>query len=104
MKLQRLLPAFLAASLAVAPAFVALPAAAQSEGTDAAIGAAVGAVVSSLLFDSNRNQYYYYQDDRPVYVSRGYARHFYHDRDPGFYQEHSHEFARDGGPFRSGLA
>ena len=76
-----------------------LPVAAQSYGTDAAIGAAAGAIAGALLFDNNRRQYYYQDGGRPVYVSNGYARSYYRRHDPGFYHAHRGDFAHHGDRF-----
>ena len=95
MKFKQFLPLALATGFAIAPTFAATPALAQSYGadaTDAAIGAAVGALVGSLLFDSNRNQYYYYEGGRHVYVSNDYAGHYFSRRDPEYWRGHQHDF------------
>jgi len=87
------------AIFALAPAFSMQPAAAQSYGTDAAIGAAAGALIGSLLFDSNRHQYYYVNEGHPVYVSNSYARNYYRSHDRGFYAAHRGDFAHHGDRF-----
>jgi len=59
-----------------------LPVAAQADyvGTDAAIGAAVGSIVGQLLFDSNRDQYYYVDHYRHWhYVDNDTARYYYRE-------------------------
>lgn len=68
-----------------------LPAAAD-DGSSAFTGAAVGSLVGSLLFDSGRNQYYYVNNRRRVYVHDSYARNYYAHRDPGFYRSHQGDF------------
>jgi hypothetical protein len=92
MNFKRFLPVALAAGFAIAPTLTAAPAAAQSYGTDTALGAAAGAFAATLLFDSNRNQYYYYNGPRHVYVDDGYARRWFAHRDPDYWRAHRHEF------------
>ncbi len=83
--------------IAIAPVATTMqPAAAQS---DAAVGAAFGAIVASLLFDSNRKQYYYVRGGRHVYVNQNDARRYYQQRDPGYYRSHQRDFDRHDGRF-----
>ena len=91
MTFKRFLPLAFAAGIAIVPALTTTPALADY-GTDAAVGAAVGAVVGALLFDTDRNQYYYYEGPRPIYVSDGYARRWFQHRDPDYWRMHRHEF------------
>jgi hypothetical protein len=87
------------AVFALTPAVTLQPAMAQSNGTDAAIGAAAGALIGSLLFDSNRHQYYYNNGGRHVYVSNDQARGYYQHHDPKFYNQHRGDFNKHGDRF-----
>jgi hypothetical protein len=92
MPFKRFLPLAFAAGMAITPTLTAAPALADSYGTDAAVGAAVSAIVNSLLFDAHRDQYYYYEGPRPIYVSDGYARRWFQHRDPDYWRMHRREF------------
>jgi hypothetical protein len=87
------------AFFALTPALTLQPAMAQSYGTDAAIGAAAGALVGTLLFDNNRHQYYYDNGGRPVYVSNDQARNYYRQHDRHFYNQHRGDFNKHGDRF-----
>lgn len=53
----------------------------------AAIAAAAGAIVGTLLFDSSGRPYYV-RGGRHVYVSEPVAQYYVQRRDPGFYRAH----------------
>jgi hypothetical protein len=64
---------------------------AQSVGTDAAIGAALGSIAGSLLFDSNRNQYYYVNSGHRHFVSHQTASWYHQYGGYHGWQQHHHE-------------
>ncbi len=65
---------------------------ADTASTAAAI-AAIGAIVGTLIYDSNRHQYYYVDNHRNhVYVSNTTAQGWYERQDPQYYRAHENDF------------
>jgi len=73
------------------------------QASTAAIITAVGAIVSTLIYDSNRRQYYYEQSNRRYYVSNEAAQQWYQRQDPRYFNEHRSDFRNHPGRFDRGF-
>ncbi len=82
----------LAVCLTIAGSLGAPSVALADQASTAAIITAVGAIVSTLIYDSNRRQYYYERNNRRYYVSNGAAQQWYQRQDPQYYNAHRSDF------------
>jgi hypothetical protein len=88
----------IAACITIGGSF-ATPAVASADTGSTAALIAIGAIVGTLIFDSNQHQYYYVRSGRRVYVNNATAQGWYQRQDPQWYRTHQGDFNRNPGKF-----
>ena len=94
--------AMLAACLTITGGAIVPAPALADPAASAFLGAALGAVVGTLLFDSSSHRYYYVNQNRRYYVSNQQAQGWYQRQDPTYYRSHQSDFRNNPSRFASG--
>jgi hypothetical protein len=79
----------LAACIAISGT-MAVPTVALANATTTAI--IVGAIIGTLIYDSNRQQYYYVNNGNRRYVDNTSAQMWYQRQDPQYFRAHQRDF------------